>query len=269
MAVIVVGGQTKHVGKTTMVCEIIRHFVSAHWTAVKITSHSHEPQECAPVVSGSGWTIWEQSASDSHVDTTRYLEAGAVRSLLVSTESESLASACAALKAEVSAKENAIVESTAGAELLAPDLFLLLVNPGSEEIKASAREQLARAHALIVSAEGHTSSAVEYPEHIPTFSMVTNGIDVRLAKMIDELLRKTYILSFNKIPPFGLVHGDSGRFKADCVKVSALIIQHRLKPPVLGTLFEGRSSQCCRPPGRFWRTRCSGQDRTGDREILQ
>lgn len=191
MALIVVGGQTKHVGKTTLVCEIIRHFVSAHWTAAKITSHSHEPQECASVASGSGWTIWEQSASDLQTDTTRYLEAGAVRSLLVSAESESLSSACAALKVEISGNENAIVESTGGAELLASDLFLLVVNPGTEEIKASANEQLARAHALVKSAEARTRSAVEYPEHIPTFPRVTNGIDVRLAKMIEELLRKT------------------------------------------------------------------------------
>ncbi len=191
MALIVVGGQGKHVGKTTLVCEIIRHFVSAHWTAAKVTSHSHEPQECESVASGFGWTIWEQSASDSPIDTARYLQAGAVRSLLVSAESESLASACAALKAEVSGNENAIVESTAAAELLAPDLFLLVVNPGSEEIKPSASEQLARAHALIVTAEAHTSGAVEYPEHIRTFSSIRNGIAVRLAKMIDELLRRT------------------------------------------------------------------------------
>lgn len=191
MALIVVGGQMKHAGKTTLVCEIIRHFVSARWTAAKITSHFHEPRECARVASGSGWTIWEQSASNSQMDTARYLEAGAARSVLVSTESESLALACAALKAEFSGKENAIVESTAGAELLAPDLFLLVVNPGSGEIKASASEQLAKAHALLVSAEVHTSGAVGYPEHIRTFSRVRSGIDVRLAKMIDELLRKT------------------------------------------------------------------------------
>jgi hypothetical protein len=118
------------------------------------------------------------------------LKAGAVRSLLVSAEPESLAVACAALKAQISASGNAIIESTAGAELLAPDLFLLVVSPGEHEIKASASEQLARAHALLVSAGAHTSSAVEYPEHIRTFSGVRNGIDVRLAKMIDELLRK-------------------------------------------------------------------------------
>ncbi|HEU5232855.1 MAG TPA: hypothetical protein VFU50_08350 [Terriglobales bacterium] len=191
MALIVVGGQAKHVGKTTLVCEIIRHFVSAHWTAAKITSHSHQPQECLSIASESGWTIWEQSASDSHVDTARYLEAGAVRSMLVSTESESLAAACVALKAEFSANDNAIVESTAGAELLAPDLFLLVMDPGSDEIKAAASEQLARANALLVSAEARSSSAVKCPKHIHAFSRVRNGIDVGLAKMIGELLRKT------------------------------------------------------------------------------
>lgn len=188
MALIVVGGQTKHVGKTTLVCEIIRRFVSARWTAAKITPHSHEPDECALLASGSGWTIWEQNSSHTQVDTTRYLKAGAMRSLLLSAESESLAAACAALKTEISASGNAIVESTAGAELLAPDLFLLVVNPGSQELKASAREQIARAHALVVNAEAQTGSPGGDSEHIPIFSTFKNAIDVRLAKIVEELL---------------------------------------------------------------------------------
>jgi hypothetical protein len=188
MALIVVGGQTKHVGKTALLCEIIRHFVSARWTAAKITPHFHQSEQCVFVASGTGWTIWEQSASDAQVDTARYLKAGAVRSLLVSAEPESLAVACAALKAQISASGNAIIESTAGAELLAPDLFLLVVSPGEHEIKASASEQLARAHALVVSAEAQTGIAVDYPEHIRTFSTFKNGIDARLAKTVEELL---------------------------------------------------------------------------------
>lgn len=188
MALIVVGGQTKHVGKTMLICEIIRAFVSARWTAAKITPHLHEPEQCALIASGSGWRIWEQGASSPRVDTARYLNAGAVRSLLVSAESENLAVACAAFKAEISPNGNAIVESTAGADVLDPDLFLLVVDPRSREFKASANEQLARAQAVVMSAEAQSTGGVEYPEHIRTFSKLEKGIDLRLARMIEGLL---------------------------------------------------------------------------------
>ncbi len=189
MALIVVGGQAKHVGKTTLVCEIIRHFGNVRWTAAKITSHSHDPEQCVRVASGPGWTMWQQSAGDSRVDTARYLNAGATRSLFLCAESESLARACAALKMELSACGAAIVESTAGAKLLAPDLFLLVVNPASDKIKASASEPLARAHAVVVNTDAEMSTGVEFPNRMLTFSTLKNGIDVRLADMIQELLR--------------------------------------------------------------------------------
>src|SRR5579884_3578104 len=189
MALIVVGGQSKHVGKTTLVCEIIRHFGNVRWTAAKVTSHSHHPEQCVRVASGPGWTIWEQRAGNSLVDTVRYLNAGATHSLLLCAESESLAQACVALKMELSRCGNAIVESTAAANLLAPDLFLLVVNPESQEIKPSASEQLAHAHAIVVSTEAQTSSAFESPNHMLTFSTFKSGIDARLGDMIQELLR--------------------------------------------------------------------------------
>lgn len=190
MALIVVGGQRKHVGKTTLVCEIIRHFVSARWTAAKITSHFHEPEGCALIASGVGWRIWEQRAAHSLADTARYLEVGAVRSLLVSAESEGLAAACSAVKTEISGNGNAIVESTAGAQILAPDMFLLVVDPESQGIKASAREQLMRAHALVVSSRTQRSRAVDNPQRVLVVQALETGIDAVLASAIERLLRR-------------------------------------------------------------------------------
>lgn len=189
MALIVVGGQSKHVGKTTLVCEIIRHFVSARWTAAKITSHFHQPEECVPVATGAGWQIWEQRAGDAHTDTARYLAAGAVRSLLVSAEREGLVAACSALKTEISADGNAIVESTASAQILAPDMFLLVVDPGSQELKTSAREQLLQAHALVVGSRAQRIRAVDNPGHVPVVQALEAGIDAVLINIIEGLLR--------------------------------------------------------------------------------
>lgn len=191
MALIVVGGQSKHVGKTTLVCEIIQRFVSARWTAAKITSHFHEPEQCVLVASGAGWQIWEQRTDNAQTDTARYLAAGAVRSLLVSTEPEGLVAACSALKVEIS-NGNAIVESTAGAQILAPDMFLLVVDPESEEIKASAREQLLRAHALVVSSREQTIRTVDNPQRVPILQALEAGIDAGLASTIERLLKNGY-----------------------------------------------------------------------------
>lgn len=186
MALIVVGGQTKHVGKTTLVCNIIRHFASARWTAAKITSHLHAADDCRPVACGTGWNICEQRERDSQADTARYLNAGALRSLLVCAESGKLANACSALKNQVLTGGNVIVESTAAAELLAPDLFLLVVNPDSQEFKASASEHLAHAHTLVVSAEAGNRRLAELPD-LPTFRNLENGFDARLGSMIEKL----------------------------------------------------------------------------------
>lgn len=188
MALIVVGGQTKHVGKTTLVCEIIRHFVSAGWTAVKITSHFHEADDCTPISSGSDWRICEQAVSDTRADTARYLLAGAVRALLVCAESGSLPAACSALKREVLASANLIVESTTGAEVLAPDMFLLVVDPKSHEFKPWAREQLARAHRLVVS-PGAQRIGLDTPEPMPIVQAADLGIDAGLVGDIERLLR--------------------------------------------------------------------------------
>jgi len=189
VALIVVGGQTKDVGKTTLVCEIIRHFVSSRWTAAKITSHFHEPEECVLIASGAGWRIWEQSAGNAQTDTARYLEAGAVRSLLVSAQLGGLAAACSALKTEISPNGNAIIESTASAQMLAPDMFLLVVDPENQELKVSACEQLLRAHALIVSSRTRSSRAIDNPHRVPVVRALDAGIDAALASRVERLLR--------------------------------------------------------------------------------
>ena len=47
MAIIVVGGSNRGVGKTALVCGLIRAFRQYRWAAVKITSHLHT-QSCLP-----------------------------------------------------------------------------------------------------------------------------------------------------------------------------------------------------------------------------
>jgi hypothetical protein len=76
MAIVVVGGSNRGVGKTALVCGLIRALPEYRWTAIKITAHDH----------GSRKPIWEETAPAADPsegkDTARYLAAGAARALL-------------------------------------------------------------------------------------------------------------------------------------------------------------------------------------------
>jgi hypothetical protein len=72
MAIIVVGGSNRGVGKTALICGLIAALPEFRWTAVKITSDDH----------GQPKPIWEETTAGQETDTARYLAAGAVRALL-------------------------------------------------------------------------------------------------------------------------------------------------------------------------------------------
>ena len=72
MAILVVGGSSRGVGKTALVCGLIAALPEFHWTAVKITTHDH----------GQPKPIWEETTAGQGTDTARYLAAGAQRALL-------------------------------------------------------------------------------------------------------------------------------------------------------------------------------------------
>lgn len=74
MAIVVIGGSGRGVGKTALVCGLVRTFSEMGWTAVKITSHEHWKIE----------PIWEENEPGEETDTARYLDAGARRAFLLS-----------------------------------------------------------------------------------------------------------------------------------------------------------------------------------------
>jgi molybdopterin-guanine dinucleotide biosynthesis protein len=107
--ILVVGGSSSKVGKTTVICEIIAATRDARWTAVKITPHQHEPKQ--------------------HGDTERYAAAGAVRTVLSSGPAPR--------------EGNVIIESNSVLDELTPDLFVFV--EGGPDSKPSARRHAGKA----------------------------------------------------------------------------------------------------------------------------
>jgi len=143
MAVVVVGGQARKVGKTRVVAGLIAALPERQWTAIKLTDHAHGEPEVAAAV-------YEERELGTGTDSSRYLAAGAVRSFWVLVPEGELEAAMPRLRALISGAENVILESNSVLEFIEPDLTLFVVDPTVAEFKKSALRALERADALLV-----------------------------------------------------------------------------------------------------------------------
>jgi molybdopterin-guanine dinucleotide biosynthesis protein len=158
MAIVVVGGHSRSVGKTSVVAAIIARLPEMRWTAFKITQFGHgfctadgEPCDCQ--TDEHTVAVSEERDRSSGTDSARYLAAGAVRSFWVRTRIGNLAAAMPRLRKELAAAENVIVESNSIMGLLRPDLYLSVLDPATADFKDSARLFLDRADALLLRAD--------------------------------------------------------------------------------------------------------------------
>jgi molybdopterin-guanine dinucleotide biosynthesis protein len=161
--VVVVGGHTRSIGKTQLVCDLISAFPEANWIAGKITQYGHgvcaqngENCDCAPDehVCAINWEL----RADTGTDSARFLAAGASRSFWLRTKQGFLAEGLPLLRAalletlEPSGNElpPLIVESNSLLQFLKPSLYLAVIDPAKEDFKDSARAALDRADALVL-----------------------------------------------------------------------------------------------------------------------
>jgi molybdopterin-guanine dinucleotide biosynthesis protein len=155
MAIIVIGGHSRSVGKTSVVAGLISALREFDWTAVKITQYGHgvcsangEPCDCA--TADHSWAISEERERSGESDTSRFLVAGAVQALWARSEQGRLAEAMPALRRHLQSARNVIIESNSVLKFLRPDLYLTVLDPSTEDFKDSAREFLDRADAVIL-----------------------------------------------------------------------------------------------------------------------
>ncbi len=153
--ILVVGGHTRNIGKTQLVVEIIRAFPQARWTAAKITQYGHgvcsvNGEECGCAVDEHTFAVEEETDRSGQTDTSRFLVAGAARSLWVRTQPGRLAEAMPLLREEMAAAENVILESNTVLNFLRPELYLSVLDFSHPDFKASARALLDRADAYVV-----------------------------------------------------------------------------------------------------------------------
>jgi hypothetical protein len=162
MAIIVVGGSNRGVGKTALVCGLIAALPDYHWTAVKITTHNHQQPVSpgweniaegpaadaphplrapffrqmfekragdtagAPEAAPAKRPIWEETTPGDETDTARYLAAGAARALLVSAPDGELSAPLNQLWPKFGRGTNFIFESNSVVHHVRADVCLLI-----------------------------------------------------------------------------------------------------------------------------------------------
>lgn len=153
MALLVVGGQSRNLGKTSVVAALISALPDASWTAVKITQYGHgicsadgSPCDCA--TADHSCAITEERDPAGRADTCRFLAAGARRSLWVRTRQGMLAEAMPELRRQLTG--NVIIESNSILQFLRPDLYLTVLDFSTPDFKPSARLFLDRADAVLL-----------------------------------------------------------------------------------------------------------------------
>jgi hypothetical protein len=156
MAIVVVGGHTRNIGKTSVVAGLIVAMPEMHWTAFKITQFGHgmcsangEPCDCE-TAEHTVAVSEERVGGDTTTDSGRYLAAGAMRSLWVRTRQGDLSEAMPRIRKEIERAENVLIESNSIMRFLRPALYLSVLDPETVDFKESAKYFLDRADAVLV-----------------------------------------------------------------------------------------------------------------------
>jgi len=168
--VIGVGGYTLNVGKTTLLCELLRAFPG--WEAIKTTrghyrSCGKDPEACCVSHLLAAEPLVRSGREATYAcgkDTGRYWDAGATNvHWLIATDDQvekGIREALARVEAE-----GVFVEGNSFARFVDVDFFVMVRRADETKIKKSAREMLDHADAIYVS-DDEAQSSVKLIERI-------------------------------------------------------------------------------------------------------
>ena len=145
MTMIVVGGHSRNVGKTSVVAAIIAAWPEYSWTAVKMSSHWHSDGEDKKAIC----RVDEEHDRNNGTDTGRFLAAGASKSFWIRIREGFMAQALPQLMPVLHSNPYVIIESNGIVKHIQPSLYLMVHRYDVEDYKDSARETIRQAHAVI------------------------------------------------------------------------------------------------------------------------
>jgi len=167
MPILVVGGHSRNVGKTSVVAGLISALRELDWTALKITQYGHgicsaNGKACHCATADHMWAVTEERDRSGDSDTSRFLVAGAAQSWWVRTQQGHLDQAMPRVNQILAASKNTIIESNSVLGFVKPDLYLTVLDPATKDFKQSAEKFLDRADAVLLHKPAASDSRWEH-----------------------------------------------------------------------------------------------------------
>jgi hypothetical protein len=152
---IVVGGHSRNIGKTSVVEGLIRGLREFQFAALKLTQYGHgvcsaHGEACGCEEEADHPYSLSEEYEPSSTDSGRFLAAGARRSFWLRTRTGEVRAAAKPLQKLLAQNQNVIVESNSLLELTEPDLYLVTLDFACADFKDSSARFLDRADAFIV-----------------------------------------------------------------------------------------------------------------------
>ncbi len=141
-----VGGTSRNVGKTSFTCKIIKKFsVDYKLIGLKIKTiytgdNFFHGKERTPLKINEEYRITEEKSVEGNEDTSRMLKAGADRVFRIKVKNEYIEKAFEKLISEIGKECFFVCESNSLRTAVKPDLFLMIKNKNSTEMKPSAKK---------------------------------------------------------------------------------------------------------------------------------
>lgn len=166
--IVAVGGFTSEVGKTTLLCDLLRAFPG--WEAIKTTrghyrSCGKDPHACCVSTLLEDKPVVRSGREFNYApgkDTGRYWDAGAGNVHWVIATEEQVEEGIITALGRVQA-DGVFVEGNSFTKFIRPDYFVMVVRPDDLKIKATAKSALARVSAFYLSGQsrGNDTGALD------------------------------------------------------------------------------------------------------------
>lgn len=157
MKSLVIGGNSRNVGKTGLAVSLITATRDLGWTAVKVTQFGHGvcsrsggPCGCAVATPSCPYEISVEDGQIASTDTARMLAAGADEVLWVRVALGQLAQAMPAVWERLAGKQKVLFESNSIMDHWRPDAYLSVLQCDVDDCKASAARVASTADAFVL-----------------------------------------------------------------------------------------------------------------------
>ncbi len=141
--ILLIGGTGRNVGKTSLVCELIKRFSSkTEIIGLKITNHFHLNQN-------QNFNFIEETDTSGLKDSSKMLLAGATKVFYIEAEAKNLQAAFDFFIENQGNNKLIICESNGLSEIITPGVFLLVDRNNNSVIKSSAKKAIAKINAVV------------------------------------------------------------------------------------------------------------------------